>query len=361
MAYQIYWELKKEGIYSWIDMAEIKPGDSLLEKIKPAIKAVDYLVVLISSNSVSSDWVKREVQIAMTDEVNTRRLKVIPLKIAECEMSSFLEGRDYIDFRDNFANASDKLIKFLKGISPEPEKPKQAKLAEILNKASEGVWNTYTMGKGAADFSKTEFVNILRGLSEKEVEGAVAIGYNWFNNEYKRWENDLIQRVGRRISVSEYQARRILQSLENKGFISKADDLDYSKPGMEQAYTQENLMWILKRLAQQSEIFDFLPKPKPFTIGQFLIREGTVNIISHDWSAAKFASPTIDNAGKSIFAVVTRYLPPERSWLFSSEQDYYPQIINQSWAGKAPISQLSSESVALQLSMEEFDDLGILK
>ena len=131
---------------------------------------------------------------------------------------------------------------------------------------------------------------------------------------------------------------------------------------MEQAYTQaQNLMWTLKRLARQSGIFDFLPKPEPYTVGQFLITEGTVIIIYHAWGAGKFDSPKMDNDGKSIFAVVTSYSSPQRSWLFSSDQDCSPRIINESWAGKEPISQLSSRSVFVESSLDEFDDLGILK
>ena len=48
-------KLVQYGIHVWIDEAEIKPGDSLIKKIRDGIEYVDYLVALISKNSVESE------------------------------------------------------------------------------------------------------------------------------------------------------------------------------------------------------------------------------------------------------------------------------------------------------------------
>jgi len=57
------------GINVWLDEAEIKLGESLIEKIREAIDSVEYVVVLLSKNSVGSNWVKKEVDIAMNEEM----------------------------------------------------------------------------------------------------------------------------------------------------------------------------------------------------------------------------------------------------------------------------------------------------
>lgn len=65
-------KLNQYGIYTWIDEAEIKIGDSLIEKIRDGLDKVDYLIALISANSVESEWVKKELDIAMNREIICR-------------------------------------------------------------------------------------------------------------------------------------------------------------------------------------------------------------------------------------------------------------------------------------------------
>jgi len=85
-------------VYVWIDEAEIQVGDSLIEKIRQGIDVVDYLVVVLSPDSVKSEWVKKEVDIAMNQEINNRRVKVLPVMNRRCELPWFLEGKLYADF-----------------------------------------------------------------------------------------------------------------------------------------------------------------------------------------------------------------------------------------------------------------------
>ncbi len=59
----------------WLDEAEIRLGDSLIEKIRQGIDSVDYVVALISDKSVSSQWVSKELDIAMNQEIEGRRVK----------------------------------------------------------------------------------------------------------------------------------------------------------------------------------------------------------------------------------------------------------------------------------------------
>lgn len=86
------------GIKVWIDEAEIKVGDSLLSKIKEGIDNVDYLGVILSPNSIDSPWVQKEVEIAMTQEIEGKLVKVLPLLYKKCDLPSFLKGKMYADF-----------------------------------------------------------------------------------------------------------------------------------------------------------------------------------------------------------------------------------------------------------------------
>ncbi|PHA25582.1 hypothetical protein COI69_29085 [Bacillus cereus] len=104
--------LKHSGVEVWIDEAEIKIGDSLIEKISQGIKGADYLVVILSHNSVSSNWVQRELYLSMTNEVVGKEIKVLPVLIENCEIPFFLSDKLYADFTkdDMFERSFDLLL-----------------------------------------------------------------------------------------------------------------------------------------------------------------------------------------------------------------------------------------------------------
>lgn len=94
-------KLNQYGIYTWIDEAEIKIGDSLIEKIRDGLDKVDYLIALISADSVESEWVKKELDIAMNREIESKRVVVIPILTGKCEIPGFLKGKLYADMTSN--------------------------------------------------------------------------------------------------------------------------------------------------------------------------------------------------------------------------------------------------------------------
>lgn len=97
IARKIAKELNKYGIKSWIDDSEINLGDSLVEKIRKGLDQMDYLIALISENSVKSEWVKKELDIAMNDEIEGKRVITLPILVGKCELPGFLKGKLYAD------------------------------------------------------------------------------------------------------------------------------------------------------------------------------------------------------------------------------------------------------------------------
>lgn len=93
-------DLEKAGAKVWVDEAEIKLGDSLLAKIQDGIDEMDYLAVVLSPDSVESEWVKREVEIAMNQEIAGGTVKVLPLLYRNCDLPGFLIGKLYADFTE---------------------------------------------------------------------------------------------------------------------------------------------------------------------------------------------------------------------------------------------------------------------
>jgi len=106
-------DLKAAGLTVWVDEAEIQIGDSLISKIQSGIDDMEFLVVVLSPDSVSSEWVKREVAIALTEEIGNRRVKVLPVLYRDCILPGFLRDKKYADFRQpqNYQATLQELLK----------------------------------------------------------------------------------------------------------------------------------------------------------------------------------------------------------------------------------------------------------
>lgn len=94
-------DLDNQGIPYWLDEAEIKVGESLIEKIRAGIDKVDFVAVWLSPDSVASPWVQREVDVAMNQEIMGRRVKVLPLMYRTCDLPGFLLGKRYANFTED--------------------------------------------------------------------------------------------------------------------------------------------------------------------------------------------------------------------------------------------------------------------
>lgn len=70
--------LRRAGYRVWIDSGELRVGDSLVAAISGAIDQVDFVVALVSSTSVESQWCQKEISLAMTGEIAQKGITVLP-------------------------------------------------------------------------------------------------------------------------------------------------------------------------------------------------------------------------------------------------------------------------------------------
>lgn len=117
-------DLRRNGFYVWVDEAEIKLGDSLIEKIREGIDKVAYVGVVLSTNSINSEWVKREIDIAMNEEIEGKKVKVLPIMLEKVDPPSFLKGKLYADFtsEDSYKNGLELIIARLSEIQDDSQK-----------------------------------------------------------------------------------------------------------------------------------------------------------------------------------------------------------------------------------------------
>lgn len=91
-------DLDRQGVRFWLDEAEIKIGDSLIERLQTAIGEVDYLVAILSPDAVASPWVQRELGIATTQRIKGHGIPILPLMYRRCNLPDFLIDKRYGDF-----------------------------------------------------------------------------------------------------------------------------------------------------------------------------------------------------------------------------------------------------------------------
>lgn len=108
-------DLRDAGHTVWIDETNISVGDSIVEKLSDAIKNVDYIIAIISSVSVNSPWVKKELELASNRELNEKRVVLLPVLLNNVQLPGFLLGKSYLDFSDknNYQENFSKLLKKL--------------------------------------------------------------------------------------------------------------------------------------------------------------------------------------------------------------------------------------------------------
>lgn len=108
--------LENNGLDVWFDKWEIRIGDSIIEKISQGLNQNDYLVVVLSPNSVLSPWVNKELNICMMREIKERNVVVLPILHKECEIPLFLLDKKIADFTKDYDRSIKELVL---SISPE--------------------------------------------------------------------------------------------------------------------------------------------------------------------------------------------------------------------------------------------------
>ena len=92
-------DLRDAGHAVWYDKTEIRVGDSIVDRISDAIGSADFVAAIISSTSLNSEWVKKELDLASNREVNEKRGLVLPILLDDVELPGFHKANYYADCR----------------------------------------------------------------------------------------------------------------------------------------------------------------------------------------------------------------------------------------------------------------------
>jgi len=84
---EIYYKLEEKNISCWFDEAEMKPGDIIYEKINQGLSKVDFIIVFLSRNSISSSWVKSEINAAFSMGRQRDESNIVPVFLPNIDMN----------------------------------------------------------------------------------------------------------------------------------------------------------------------------------------------------------------------------------------------------------------------------------
>lgn len=113
--------LRNKGVRVWFAPEDMIPGKKLHEQISDAIGNYDRLLIVLSEESIESEWVKTEITKARRREVQENKRVLFPIslvsmdKLREWECFDSDTGKDLgVEIREyfipNFSNWRDKNI-----------------------------------------------------------------------------------------------------------------------------------------------------------------------------------------------------------------------------------------------------------
>jgi hypothetical protein len=129
-ARRLYNDLQGKNIRTWFAPEDLKIGDRFRARIDESIRVHDKLVLILSANSIASDWVETEVESALERERKEGRDVLFPIAIDDEGFDSqqpwaadIRRKRQIGDFRnwkshDDYTRAFEKLVRDLKKSQP---------------------------------------------------------------------------------------------------------------------------------------------------------------------------------------------------------------------------------------------------
>ncbi|MEA2328695.1 MAG: hypothetical protein QOE68_3654 [Thermoanaerobaculia bacterium] len=130
LARRLYNDLQGKNVRTWFAPEDLKIGDRFRSRIDESIRLHDKLVIILSANSVNSDWVETEVASAIEREQKEGKDVLFPIAIDEEGFTSnqpwaadIRRKRHIGDFRkwkshDDYTAAFDRLVRDLKKSQP---------------------------------------------------------------------------------------------------------------------------------------------------------------------------------------------------------------------------------------------------
>jgi TIR domain len=162
-------DLRRSGIEAWFDEWEIRPGDSIIDKINEGISGCEVFIVVISKNSVASRWVREELNAAVIRRIRDQA-RLIPVRLDNSEVPALLSSLKHVDLsryevglRELAEGVSGHDLRPpLGGISDNPRLANPYNLSDLALQLGKWLLDRDTDGLDYQLYDLTEFVSLTR-------------------------------------------------------------------------------------------------------------------------------------------------------------------------------------------------------
>lgn len=109
MVKQFALQLSLRGFELWMDEKNISFGGNYTTAILHGIHEADVYLVFLSENSIKSRWVNAEIDFALREKIERKKLVIVPVRLDDSEVPVALSNIDYVDARFSVIAAADEL------------------------------------------------------------------------------------------------------------------------------------------------------------------------------------------------------------------------------------------------------------
>jgi len=109
-------------IETWLDLWEIAPGESLVEKIyDEGLGEADVVIIILSPVSVEKPWVKEELAVATVKRIKGQ-CRIIPIVIESCKIPAPLEHLLQLRIKDikSYERELREIVRAIYGLNEKP-------------------------------------------------------------------------------------------------------------------------------------------------------------------------------------------------------------------------------------------------
>jgi hypothetical protein len=87
-AERLHADLQAKRVRCWFDQEDLKIGEKFRQRIDTAIRVHDKLMLVLSEQSLASDWVETEVEAALDREGREKRIVLFPIRLDDAVLES---------------------------------------------------------------------------------------------------------------------------------------------------------------------------------------------------------------------------------------------------------------------------------
>jgi hypothetical protein len=107
-------EIRHAGHQVWLDVWDIRVGDSIIERMNAGLEGATYLVVCYSSAGVTSPWMSREWMSALARQLGGHDVRILPVRLTGGGPPAIIADIKYADLVRNWSAGVAELLAAIK-------------------------------------------------------------------------------------------------------------------------------------------------------------------------------------------------------------------------------------------------------